>query len=61
MRAGTIADATIIAAPSSTKNQQGKRDEQMHHNQPLSACFIALSGMASSFIRPRKAINGISA
>ena len=30
MRAGTIVDATIIAAPSSTKNSSGKRDPEMH-------------------------------
>jgi IS5 family transposase len=30
MREGTIVDATIIAAPSSTKNQEGKRDSEMH-------------------------------
>jgi IS5 family transposase len=30
MREGTIVDATIIAAPSSTKNQGGKRDSEMH-------------------------------
>jgi IS5 family transposase len=30
MRAGTIVDATIIAAPSSTKNQGGARDPEMH-------------------------------
>ena len=30
MRAGTIVDATLIAAPSSTKNQDGKRDPDMH-------------------------------
>ena len=27
---GTIVDATIIGAPSSTKNQDGKRDPEMH-------------------------------
>src|SRR5881296_889477 len=27
---GTIVDATIIAAPSSTKNAEGKRDPEMH-------------------------------
>ena len=27
---GTIVDATLIHAPSSTKNEQGKRDPQMH-------------------------------
>jgi transposase, IS5 family len=30
MRAGTLVDATIIAAPSSTKNQAGTRDPDMH-------------------------------
>jgi IS5 family transposase len=27
---GTIVDATIIGAPSSTKNQDGQRDPKMH-------------------------------
>lgn len=31
LRAGTIVDATIIAAPSSTKNKDGERDPEMHH------------------------------
>ena len=30
MRGGSIIDATLIAAPSSTKNATGKRDPQMH-------------------------------
>ena len=30
LKSGTIVDATIIAAPSSTKNAQGERDPQMH-------------------------------
>jgi IS5 family transposase len=33
MRAGTIVDATIIAAPSSTKNAKGKRDPEMHQTK----------------------------
>lgn len=33
MREGTLVDATIIAAPSSTKNQDGKRDPEMHQTQ----------------------------
>lgn len=33
MHGGTIVDATIIAAPSSTKNQGGKRDEEMHQTK----------------------------
>ena len=30
MKGGTIVDATIISAPSSTKNKENKRDEEMH-------------------------------
>jgi IS5 family transposase len=30
LRQGTLVDATIIHTPSSTKNQNGKRDPEMH-------------------------------
>ena len=33
MRGGTIVDATIISAPSSTKNQDGERDPEMHQTK----------------------------
>ena len=33
MRGGTIVDATIIAAPSSTKNATGTRDPEMHQTR----------------------------
>ena len=33
MRAGTIVDATIIAAPSSTKNEGSARDPEMHQTK----------------------------
>jgi len=33
LRAGTLVDATIIAAPSSTKNQAGARDPDMHQTK----------------------------
>ncbi|WP_305806958.1 IS5 family transposase [Stenotrophomonas sp. YIM B06876] len=33
LRAGTIVDATIINAPSSTKNGDGKRDPEMHQTK----------------------------
>lgn len=38
LRSGTIVDATIINAPSSTKNQDGERDPAMH--QAKQQCFI---------------------
>jgi IS5 family transposase len=40
LRQGTIVDANIIHAPSSTKNEEGKRDPEMHqtkmYGQPTS-------------------------
>ena len=33
LRQGTIVDATIIAAPSSTKNEKGERDPDMHQTK----------------------------
>ena len=33
LREGTVVDATIIAAPSSTKNQDGQRDPEMHQTK----------------------------
>ncbi len=33
LHSGTVIDATIIAAPNSTKNSSGKRDPEMHQTQ----------------------------
>ncbi len=33
MKEGTIVDATIITAPSSTKNKEGQRDPEMHQTK----------------------------
>ena len=33
MHGGTIVDATLIAAPSSTKNEKGERDPEMHQTK----------------------------
>lgn len=33
MHGGTVVDATLIAAPKSTKNQDGKRDPEMHQTK----------------------------
>ena len=33
LKTGTVVDATIIAAPSSTKNNQGQRDPEMHQTK----------------------------
>lgn len=33
LKAGTVVDATLIAAPSSTKNSDGQRDPEMHQSK----------------------------
>jgi IS5 family transposase len=33
LRTGTVVDATLIAAPSSTKNSKGERDAEMHQSK----------------------------
>lgn len=33
LKSGTVVDATLIAAPSSTKNKNGQRDPQMHQTK----------------------------
>jgi transposase, IS5 family len=33
LKAGTVVDATLIAAPTSTKNQSGERDPEMHQSK----------------------------
>lgn len=33
LKSGTVVDATLIAAPPSTKNKDGKRDPQMHSSK----------------------------
>lgn len=42
MRAGTIVDATIIAAPSSTKNEGKTRDPEMHQTKKGNQWFFGL-------------------
>ena len=35
----TIVDATLIAAPSSTKKKKGKRDPEMHQTKKRKQCY----------------------
>lgn len=42
MREGTLVDATIIAAPSSTKNKSGERDPQMHQTRKGNQWFFGM-------------------
>lgn len=42
LRQGSIVDATIIAAPSSTKNKEGKRDPEMHQTKKGNEWFFGM-------------------
>jgi IS5 family transposase len=42
LREGTIVDATIIAAPSSKKNREGKRDPEMHQTRKGNAWHFGM-------------------
>jgi IS5 family transposase len=42
LKTGTVVDATLIAAPSSTKNDQGQRDPEMHQTKKGNQWRIAM-------------------
>lgn len=42
LRQGTIVDATIIHAPSSTKNKESKRDPEMHQTKKGNQYFLGM-------------------
>lgn len=44
MKKGTIVDATIINAPSSTKNQRGERDPEMHQTKKGNTWYFGMKG-----------------
>jgi len=46
MRGGSIIDATIIAAPSSTKNATGSRDPQMHQTRKGNQWYFGMKAHA---------------
>jgi len=42
MKQGTIIDATLIAAPSSTKNENKERDPEMHQTKKGNQCYFGM-------------------
>jgi IS5 family transposase len=40
LKTGTVVDATLIAAPSSTKNKDHKRDPEMHSSKKGGRCIF---------------------
>lgn len=47
LREGTVVDATIIAAPSSTKNQSGQRDPEMHQTKKGNQWYLCPLGASA--------------
>jgi len=69
MRAGTIVDATIIAAPSSTKNAGNARDPEMHQTKKGNAWHFGLkahigvdaqSGLVHSMVTTAANVNDVT-
>ena len=51
LRQGTVVDATLMAAPSSTKNSSGERDPEMHQSKKGNLKFPRLTGGYSTLDR----------
>jgi IS5 family transposase len=48
LKAGTVVDATLIAAPSSTKNKDHKRDPEMHSSKKGEQMYIGMKAHIST-------------
>lgn len=46
LQEGTVVDATLIAAPSSTKNRAGQRDPEMHQTKKGNQWYFGMKGHA---------------
>jgi transposase, IS5 family len=69
LKTGTVVDATIIAAPSSTKNKSGERDPEMHQNKKGSQWHFGMkahidgdaeSGLVHSVIGTAANVNDVT-
>ena len=69
MREGSMVDATIIAAPSSTKNKRGERDPEMHQTKKGNQWFFGMkahigadtaSGLVHSLVGTAANVSDIS-
>lgn len=52
LRHGTVVDATIIHAPSSTKNKDGKRDPEMHQTKKGNQYYFGMNRKSVSMLNP---------
>lgn len=46
LKEGTVGDATLISAPSSTKNEEGKRDPQTHQTKKGNQWYFGMNAHA---------------
>ncbi|GAB3626226.1 transposase [Pandoraea terrae] len=53
LREGTVVDATLIAAPSSTKNKDGERDPEMHQAKKGNQWHFGMK----AHVRPESRLN----
>jgi len=53
LRAGTVVDATLIAAPTSTKNASGERDPEMHQTKKGNEWYFGMK----AHVRPESRLN----
>ena len=63
LKTGTIVDATIIAAPSSTKNKEGERDPEMHQTKKGNQWHIGVdadSGLVHTVIGTAANVNDVT-
>ena len=69
MKKGTVVDATLIAAPSSTKNAQGERDPEMHQTKKGKQWYFgmkahigvdAYSGLVHSVVGTAANVNDVT-
>ena len=69
LREGTVVDATIISAPSSTKNQSGQRDPEMHQTRKGKQWYFgmkahigvdAASGLTHSLVTTAANVNDVT-
>lgn len=61
LKAGTVVDATLIAAPSSTKNQSGERDPEMHQSKKGNQWYFGMKAMRPGLRRALDKDNPVDA
>ena len=48
LKAGTVVDASLIAAPTSTKNKDRSRDPEMHSSKKANQCYFGIKAHISA-------------